>query len=173
LRDECVFCEVNVFQRYGTGGVGIGDASGSKVDQNVAVVFLEGDQNFGVGGVDGNVFRFGIGWVKTCIETGHFDIPGSPGIGVLEALCIGNVDNGQLTGGKLRWCSVSEVLVTLVLDRDGDVVRKFGARLRNIDGIGLSGKCDLADDCLGRKVNDRKMSRGIDIVRGGVDAHDG
>jgi hypothetical protein len=124
--------------------------------------------------MDGHVFWFGIFREATSVsQTGQGNVLGRPQAGIGQGCLRGNSYDRQHAGGQLGGCPVSEILVTLVFDRHCHVDGVLRGILGNIDGIWLSWEVEFVDDFLGGQVHDRELAGDVDIVQGGIYAHDG
>jgi hypothetical protein len=94
-------------------------------------------------------------------------------LGSARAACEEIVMIVNMPAGNWGGCPVSEILVTLVFDRHCHVDGVLRGILGNIDGIWLSWEVEFVDDFLGGQVHDRELAGDVDIVQGGIYAHDG
>ena len=160
--DQIVLVVVDLGEVDRAGGEVAADRTRGQVDDREVVVLLERHHGL-VGFVDGHELGLGIRG-EAIRDAGEVDRARGPVCGHAD-----QVDDHQATRGRLRRCSVAEILVTLVLDHHccEAFVRAHG------HAVGLPADIDRADDRAAGDVDHLEQTRGGDEALAGVDAGEG
>ena len=159
LRDQVLLLGVDAVEVDRAGGERRQDLARLERDEDDVVVLLEGDGR-DVERVDVDVLG-----LRVVREEGRdadeVDVTADPVGGVVAD----EVDDHEVAGRELRRSAVAELLVALVLDRDGGV----GAVGADGGGVGLTAEVDRAHDRPGRDVDHLERTRRVDEVGARVD----